>query len=55
MIHGGAVSLGDYVLKKTPAILSMPYGGQAASKALASVIFGNYNPTGKLAATMYPP
>jgi beta-D-xylosidase 4 len=55
IFHGGAVSLGDYVRTKTPAILSLPYGGQAASKALASVMFGDYNPTGKLAATMYPP
>jgi hypothetical protein len=55
LIHGGSLSLGEYVLTNTPAIVSAPYGGQAASLALASVLFGEYNPTGKLAATMYPP
>ena len=30
-------------------------GGEAGGTALADVLFGAYNPTGKLAATMYPP
>jgi beta-D-xylosidase 4 len=55
VISGGAVALGQNILDQTPAILSAPYGGQAASQALAQVLFGDYNPTGKLAATMYPP
>jgi beta-glucosidase-like glycosyl hydrolase len=55
LIHGGSMSLGDYILEHTPAILSAPYGGQAASHALASVLLGEYNPSGKLAVTMYPP
>lgn len=55
LIAGSSVSLGEFVLKNTPAIVSAQYGGQAASHALANVLFGDYNPTGKLAATIYPP
>ena len=54
LIHGGAISLGD-ARDKAGAILSTGYGGQAGSSAIASVLFGEYNPTGKLAATVYPP
>jgi len=49
---GGAMSLGNGV--KVPAIISAIYGGEAAAPALADVLFGKYNPSGKLAATMYP-
>ena len=38
-----------------PAIVSANYGGEFGGKALADVLFGKHNPTGKLAATMYPP
>jgi len=54
LIHGGTVSLGD-IRDKAGAIVSTGYGGQAGSSAIASVLFGEYNPTGKLAATVYPP
>mmetsp|Transcript_28390 Transcript_28390/g.76907 ORF Transcript_28390/g.76907 Transcript_28390/m.76907 type:complete len:821 (+) Transcript_28390:115-2577(+) len=54
LIHGGTVSLGDEK-DKAGAILSAGYGGQAGSSAIANVLFGDYNPTGKLAATVYPP
>lgn len=54
LFSGGAMSLGSQ--KDTvPAIISANYGGQAGATALAEVLFGDYNPTGKLAATMYPP
>ena len=49
---GGAMSLGKGA--KAPAIISAIYGGEAAAPALADVLFGKYNPSGKLAATMYP-
>jgi len=43
-------------LKRTvPAIIAANYGGEMGSVALADVLFGDYNPSGKLAATMYPP
>jgi len=54
LIHGGTVSLGEE-RNKAGAILSTGYGGQAGASAIASVLFGEYNPTGKLAATVYPP
>jgi hypothetical protein len=54
LIHGGTVSLGEG-RSKAGAILSTGYGGQAGSSAIASVLFGEFNPTGKLAATVYPP
>jgi xylan 1,4-beta-xylosidase len=55
LIHGGSLSLGPEITSNIPAILSLSYGGQAGSTALADVLFGAYNPTGKLAATWYPP
>jgi hypothetical protein len=54
LVHGGAVSLGSDVIARSGAILSASYGGEMAAQALADVLFGLYNPTGKLAATMYP-
>ena len=55
LIHGGSMSLGDDTLKNAAAIISAGYGGQAGSQAIASVLFGHYDPTGKLSATWYPP
>ena len=54
LFNGGAIALGD-LKDQVPAILQAGYGGQAAAQALARVLFGNYNPSGRLAATMYPP
>jgi beta-D-xylosidase 4 len=54
LVNGGALSLGPY-LRETPAIVEAAYGGQAAAEALARVLFGDSNPSGRLAATMYPP
>lgn len=55
LVHGGAMSLGEDAIDRSGAILSTSYGGQSASSALAQVLFGLYNPTGKLSSTMYPP
>jgi beta-glucosidase len=39
-------------LDKTPALLDMWYGGQEGGHALASVLFGEANPSGKLPVTL---
>ena len=52
LIHGGAMCLGtlkDGVL----AIVDAFYGGERGAEALAEVLFGEYNPSGKLPVTMY--
>ena len=54
LVHGGAMSLGP-LKDSAPAILDCFYGGEMAAKAMADVLFGDYNPSGKLAVTMYPP
>ncbi len=36
-----------------PAVLNAWYGGEFAGKAIADVIFGNYNPSGRLPVTFY--
>ena len=39
-------------LDKTPALLDMWYGGQEAGTALASILFGETNPSGKLPVSL---
>jgi beta-glucosidase len=47
---GGAVEMGPW-LKKTPALLYAWYPGMEGGNALARVIFGDVNPSGKLPCT----
>lgn len=54
LFSGGAMSLGP-LKDATSTIIAANYGGEMAAVALADVLFGDYNPSGKLAATMYPP
>ncbi|CAK0841633.1 unnamed protein product [Prorocentrum cordatum] len=54
LIHGGALCLG-HLKEGVPAIVDAFYGGESGSEALAAVLFGEYNPSGKLPVTMYPP
>ena len=39
--------------QNVPAIVEAWYGGQAQGKALADVLYGDYNPSGKLTSTWY--
>jgi beta-glucosidase len=47
---GGAVEMGSW-LEKTPAVLYAWYGGLEGGHALARVLFGDVNPSGKLPCT----
>jgi len=48
---GTAVNLG-WAKEKAPAIIQEPYNGQEAGNALANVLFGKVNPSGRLTYTI---
>ncbi|HKK46211.1 MAG TPA: glycoside hydrolase family 3 C-terminal domain-containing protein [Balneolaceae bacterium] len=52
LMSGSAVSVGP-VSRQIPTVLQAWYGGQAGGKALAEVLFGDYNPAGRLPETFY--
>lgn len=43
----------SWAKEHVPAIIEAWYGGQAQGKAIADVLFGDYNPSGKLTSTWY--
>lgn len=43
----------SWAQQNVPAIIEAWYGGQAQGKAIADVIYGDYNPSGKLTSTWY--
>eukprot|EP00934_Nitzschia_sp_Nitz4_P008463 Nitzschia sp. Nitz4//scaffold91_size79674//61969//64296//NITZ4_005377-RA/size79674-augustus-gene-0.82-mRNA-1//1//CDS//3329560130//8453//frame0 len=55
LVSGGTVSLGQTIKETAHAILAAPYGGPEAAQAMVDVLYGDYNPSAKLAATMYTP
>jgi len=52
LMTGSAIGL-EWESKNIPAIINAWYGGQAAGQAIADVIFGDYNPAGRLPVTFY--
>jgi len=52
MMTGSAIAV-PWEAQNINAIINSWYGGESAGKAIADVIFGNYNPSGRLPVTFY--
>jgi beta-glucosidase len=52
LLNGSAISI-NWAKDHIPAIVESWYGGQAAGTAIADVLFGDYNPAGRLPVTFY--
>ena len=52
MMTGSAIAI-PWEAENIPAILNAWYGGQSAGTAVADILFGDYNPAGRLPVTFY--
>jgi beta-D-xylosidase 4 len=53
LVHGGAIAI-EEIIASPASILDTFYAGFKGSQAIAEVLFGDYNPSGKLPVTVYP-
>ena len=52
MMTGSAIAM-PWESQNIPAIVNSWYAGQSAGTAIADVLFGDYNPAGRLPVTFY--
>jgi beta-glucosidase len=52
MMTGSAIAI-PWEAENVPAILNAWYGGQASGTAVSDILFGDYNPAGRLPVTFY--
>ena len=52
LVQGSSLAV-NWAQDSVPAMLTAWYGGQAQGTAIADVLFGDYNPAGRLSATWY--